>query len=188
MSGAMKQEDCDTCRRHLAGYDPRCPHRWEHIACSQAEDVNEQAAQIRELIRERDREKSQAEAAYDLAEQYAREAGVDIGRHDTLRYVEQYWEQRGNFERDWTALEGFRWEVWQLEMELGKGLESRAGEPAPVDALTSRVLAERTRTWLNALLKAWRDKGGKSKRSPDLFARPAPPQKVALGELFGGAA
>lgn len=190
MAGAMRQEDCDTCRHARGGPRASCPRQWEHIACSQAETMETRAAKIRELIRERDHEKSQAEAAYDLAEQYARRAGVDITRDDTLKYVEQYWQQRGNFERDWTALESFRWEVWQLVVQLDEGLLAGPnGEPAPVDALTGRVMAERVRDWLRILMRERLNLADKVKRRPDLFSRPEPPKssRALQDDLFAGA-
>lgn len=148
--------------------------------------MGEQAVRIRELIRERDHEKGQAEAAYDLAERYARQAGVDVTRDDTLKYVEQYWRQRGNFERDWCALESMRWEVWQLLLQIEDGLQ--AGETAPVDALSGRVMAERVAQWLSTLFKERLNLASKVKRRPDLFSRPEPPKSPrAQQDLFAGA-
>lgn len=189
LGSAQPQTDCDTCRNDKSGGYQSCPRIWEHIACSQAAELNRQAKRIRELIRECDHEKDQAGAAYDLAEQYARKVGVDVDRVATLRYVEEYWKQRGNFEKDWTDLETLRWDVWQLILQIENGLRMGPnGEPAPADGLSGRLMSERVRDWL----KAHPNLGGKSRRRPDLFARPPAPGTLAADaatpNLFGGVA
>lgn len=183
-AGAIALDDCPTCRN---GGDRACPRFWEHVACSQAKDLNRRAERIRELIRERDHEKSRAEAAYDLAEQYARKTGADINRDQVLRYVTAYWEQRGQFERAWTDLETFRWDIVQLVyVKLENGLrKGRNGEGAPIDHMSGREVAERIRDWV----KSHPNFGGSAKRRPDeLFGRPKAPETTVELDLFGGRA
>lgn len=140
------------------------PKDFETIAISQAEEMNKQAERIRELIRERDREKSNAEAAYDLAEQYARRLGVDIGRDDVLKYVEQYWDQRGGLEKRVNELETFRWDVFQIHREL------KAASEDVLLATTCPDLVPRLIKRIEAI-----NRSGPARKKGELFPRPEAP-------------
>lgn len=148
---------------------------FEAIAMSQAVTMARQAERIRELIREREAAKSTAEAAYDMAEQYARKSGHDIARDDVLRYVEDYWQARGNFERRCTELETFHWDILGLLRDLEAGIVDGRAMATPGRELAERVAAR---------IKAVNQPGGRRKAA-DLFSRPAVPQQSLL---FGEAA
>lgn len=96
---------------HTAGghrWVVRTRAEWRDIALAQADTMAAQATRIRELVRENDDEKSNAEAAHDMAHQYARRCGVDTTRDDVLAYVDQYWRARGALERQLDRLDGVR--------------------------------------------------------------------------------
>ncbi|MER7077938.1 hypothetical protein SAMN02982929_07186 [Saccharopolyspora kobensis] len=135
---------------------------YQAIALGQAEDLKKQADRIRELIRERDAAKSETEAAYDLAAQYAERLGVDLARDEALKYVAQYWEARGGLEKRLSALETFHWDVLTLERELRTGAEREDLHPK-VRKLALRV-AQRIVSVSQGL-----------RRGKELFPRPAAP-------------
>lgn len=138
---------------------------YRDIAMSQAETLNEQARRIRELIRERDAARSDREAALDMAEQYARKAGVDISREDLIRGVEDYWRHRRDRESWVSKLETFHWDVLATVREIEDGIsQGLVGEEA--SGLAQRI-AHRLRA-ANPLERTSRPKG-------PLFARPVAP-------------
>lgn len=185
----MSQTDCAYCPNPRTGRSAGqlahrdCPHYWEHLAISQSETIRSQGEHLRKLIRERRAAESQADGAYDMAEQYAREAGHDITRHEVLRYVEDYWRLRGSWEAHMATLEGFHWEVYRLitRLVIGEGSGQLAAEN-PVD------LAHKIADWIRTA-----SKGVSKGKGRDLFPRPIAPRPtkpVEAGEatLFGGAA
>lgn len=138
---------------------------YRDIAMSQAETLNEQARRIRELIRERDAARSDREAALDMAEQYARKAGVDISREDLIRGVEDYWRHRRDRESWVSKLETFHWDVLATVREIEDGIsQGLVGEEA--SGLAQRI-AHRLRA-ANPLSRTSRPKG-------PLFDRPVAP-------------
>lgn len=138
---------------------------YRDIAMSQAETLNEQARRIRELIRERDAAKSDREAALDMAEQYARKAGVDVSREDLIRGIEDYWRHRGDRESWVSKIEAFHWGVFATVREIEDGIsQGLVGEEA--SGLAQRI-ADRLRA-VNPLSRTSRPKG-------PLFARPVAP-------------
>ena len=138
---------------------------YRDIAMSQAETLNEQARRIRELIRERDSAKSDREAALDMAEQYARRAGVDVSREDLLRGVADYWRHRRDRESWVSKLETFHWDVLTTVREIEDGIsQGLVGEE--VSGLAQRI-ADRLRS-VNPLARTSRPKG-------PLFDRPVAP-------------
>ena len=168
----------DEARRGRGNINRYCPRYFEHLSDSQAKTLREQAERIRELIRERDVETTKAEGACDMAEQYAREAGHDITRHEVLRYVEQYWQSRGDHERRVTALETFHWDVCGLERDLADGLQSGAGAALAGDELARRVIAR---------IKAVNPYTGRQSAA-ELFPRPQVPRTGTVPLPFDEAA
>ncbi|PXY20845.1 hypothetical protein [Prauserella muralis] len=138
------------------------------VALAQADEMERQARRIRELIRERNDATSNAEAAYDLAERYARKVGVDIARDDVLRYVEHYWQQRGGLERRLHQHDTFHWDVLRIRHELSRATAAQVAATPTADlvaALIRRIDA------VNPL-------GPARKSSAELFRRPEAPGLV----------
>jgi hypothetical protein len=171
----MSAKDCPSCTHAVA--DRWCQRYFEHLALSQAETLRQQAEHIRELIGDKDAAQSKAEAALDMAEQYARKAGHDISRDDVLRYVEHYWELRGRQEKHFSCLETLHWDVLGIVRDLEDGIfDGRAADIDAVD-LAGRVVKR---------LKAVNPYAGRRKSS-ELWPRPAAPMPVDVELPFGEA-
>lgn len=143
----------------------RSLEQWREIALSQATELNRQAGRIRTLTRERDAASSAREAALDLAEQYARKAGVDVERDAVLRYVGEYWDQRAQHDASWTRLEGQRWEVLRIARELGELVAGKRTTDLDAVGLAAHVAKS-----LNAVATAQQPR-----RAVEMFARPLAP-------------
>lgn len=153
-------QDCD-CAADLPSR--ACPLWWEHLALSQAAALGKAEQANRALIRERDAAKGDAEAAYDLAQQYAQQAGHVIGPDDVLRYTVQYWQARGAFEKTADRLALFHWDILGLHRRLevsGAGL----------DGVSARELAR----MVAADIEAVNPVGSVRQRPSEWFLRPAP--------------
>lgn len=138
---------------------------YKSVALSQAETLSKQAGRIRELIRERDAAKSDREAALDMAEQYARMAGVDVSREDLIRGVADYWRHRRDRESWVSQLETFHWDVLATVREIEDGI-SQGLVGGEASGLVQRIV-NRLRA-VNPLARASRPKG-------PLFDRPVAP-------------
>lgn len=146
------------------------------VAIRQAADMEKQRLVNVELRRERDRALADREAALDLAEQYARQAGCDPARDESLRYVAQYWEQRGTFENTWTALERQRWDNLCVARDLGDVVSGKLVFTGDVAAFAALLATE---------LTAINNAQGGAKRTVGLFERPAPPTTPARPPTVG---
>lgn len=162
----MTDQPC-TCHAADVLHTRACPQRWPAVAQHQAETIAEQADTIRALIAERDAAKDAAEGAYDLAEQYARRAGVDLTRQAALRYVAEYWRLRGDFERSWHRLELFHWDVLALELRL-----QRHEFP---DGWSACQLADAVGAAIGEANPV-----GSARRQVSEWARPAAPEQMSL--------
>lgn len=146
--------------------------QWWEIATSQAAALNRQAEQIRALVRERDTALSGREAALDLAEQYARRAGVDVDRDAVLRYVGQYWQLRARQDASWERLEGQRWEVLNIAGQLIDLVAGTVRTDLDVPGLAG-LIARSLRRVATAQ---------QPRRAVAMFARPAAPGVSTLEE------
>lgn len=145
--------------------DPAC---WEKVARRQAVELESRRLVNAELSRERAQADADREAALDLAAQYAERAGVSVERDEILRYVAQYWQSRGQLEKQWHLLEVQRWDTLCLVRDLEKVASGRL-RLRGVDSAegVARVVAGE----LTKLHSA----AGPKRRSTDLFARPDAP-------------
>lgn len=145
---------------------------WEGIAREQAATMEERRLANVTLRQLADEAKADREAALDLAEQYALKAGVVTDRDVVLRYVTQYWVQRGAFEKQFDKLEAQRWEVLTVARDLGELAAGRRVTDLDVTGvaqLIAKVLTEVATAQV-------------PRRAVEMFARPEPEQPSLFGE------
>jgi hypothetical protein len=135
----------------------------------QGETITRQLGQMRELTHERGAALSREVAAYDLAEQYARQSGVQVERDAVLRYVQEYWDRHEGFHSRMTSLEDMHWEMFRLVADLDRG--EKCGQ---LGALGSVDLAHHIAARIRAASP--NTTGG---RAVDLFPRPAAPKSTS---------
>lgn len=160
---------------------------FEAIALSQAETLNGQAEQIRELIQERNAAKGEAESAQILASKYAAQAGVPADEESVRVAAEwdTYWRTR--LEREHHALEMFQDEIIRnVLINFLQQYEDRGLTPEQVQRVVKhiKVANDGCRRYAESV------KSPAAKQPPAKSARAKKPTvvEVDLPDLFGGAA
>jgi len=97
----------DEARRGRGRINRYCPRYFEHLSDSQAKTMREQADRIRELIRERNAAKGDAEKAFHIAVRYARQAGLNIAEEELWSFAEGYDNLAALFDKQNTELGHF---------------------------------------------------------------------------------
>lgn len=137
-----------------------------HILNREAE-AKRAAERHREVLRERDRARDDRQAALDLAEQYARKAGIDVEQDDLLRGITTYWEVFARGDKAVQLAEAQRWDVQVFAKKLVDWVaEGRLAH------LTGDQVAVKVGERIGELFSA---QGRATGRSRELFARPAAP-------------
>lgn len=147
--------------------EPGCPSYYQHLAEIQAFEIKWLRRYNTALVHGRNEWSDRAEAAYDLAEQYAQRCGIDISRDDTLRYVNQYWDVRKNIEERLSRLEAFLNFMLGTASELAEGVADGRAE-----ASGGRAVAEAVR---GRIEKANPNRGWSRPTVKGLFGRPQAP-------------